>query len=136
MITQIRTFSLNLGTKNFQTTKYSLEISFQKDWECYESFWNFLEKHCILILRGKGNPPVQSFPHESYHECCKKFTSRLWPCYLHLYTYFFTYILLFCCKIKTCCHHCFPLQIRPQTTIQPYILHDYSSVRFDFIVIN
>ena len=32
VITQIRTFSLNLGTsnKNFETTKYSLERSFQK----------------------------------------------------------------------------------------------------------
>ena len=32
MMTQIRTFFLNLGTsnKNFETTKYSLEKSFQK----------------------------------------------------------------------------------------------------------
>ena len=33
VITQIRTFSLSLGTsnKNFETTKYSLERSFQKE---------------------------------------------------------------------------------------------------------
>ena len=33
VVTQIRTFSLNLGTsnKNFETTKYSLERSFQKE---------------------------------------------------------------------------------------------------------
>ena len=35
--TQIRTFSLNLGTSinNFQTTKYSLERSLQKESEYY-----------------------------------------------------------------------------------------------------
>ena len=33
VVTQIRTFSLNLGTsnKNFETTKYSMERSFQKE---------------------------------------------------------------------------------------------------------
>ena len=37
VITQIRTFSLNLGTSinNFQTTKYSLERSLQKESEYY-----------------------------------------------------------------------------------------------------
>ena len=55
-------------------------------------------------------------------------------CYLHLP--FFTYILLFCSKIKTCRDCCFPQQIRSQTTVQPYILQDYSSVRIDFNVIN
>ena len=33
-------------------------------------------------------------------------------------------------------HCCFPLQIRPQTTVQWYILPDYSSVRIGFNVIN
>ena len=37
VITQIRTFFLNLGTSinNFQTTKYSLERSLQKESEYY-----------------------------------------------------------------------------------------------------
>ena len=36
--------------------------------------------------------------------------------YLHL-TYFFslTWTLLFCCKIESCCDHCFSQQIRPIT---------------------
>ena len=35
VITQIRAFSLNLGTsnQNFETTKYSMERSFQKEYE-------------------------------------------------------------------------------------------------------
>ena len=41
MITQIITFSLNLGTssKNFQTTKYSLERSFLKKLEYQKKFF-------------------------------------------------------------------------------------------------
>ena len=56
------------------------------------------------------------------------------PCHLHL-PVLFIYIL-FCGKIKTYCDRCFPQQIRPQTTVQPSILQDYSSVRIDVNVIN
>ena len=51
VITQIRTFSLNLGTsiKNFQTTKYSLERSLQKESEYYS-------RHSIIrTLSGTEN---------------------------------------------------------------------------------
>ena len=55
VITQIRSFS-NWGTSidNFQTTKYSLERSFQKKWEYHKNifFRNFSEKHCVLTLMG------------------------------------------------------------------------------------
>ena len=53
VIKQVRTFSLNLITsiKNFQTTKYSLERSLQKEWG-YNFFFNFSEKNCILTLIG------------------------------------------------------------------------------------
>ena len=46
--------------------------------------------------------------------------------------FFLIQTLLFCCKIKSCCDHCFPQQIRPQTTNQLYMLQDYSSVRTGF----
>ena len=44
--------------------------------------------------------------------------------YTNLFCY--TYTLLFWYKIKNCCDRCFPQQIRPQTTVQLYILRDYS----------
>ena len=47
-------------------------------------------------------------------------------CYSHLPIFSYTYTLLFCCKIKSCCGCCFPQQIRPQITVQ-----DYSSMRID-----
>ena len=51
---------------------------------------------------------------------------------------FFSYTctLLFCWKMKSCFDRCFPQQIRPQTTVQSYILQDYSSVRIGFNMIN
>ena len=44
----------------------------------------------------------------------------------------FIYILLFCCKEKYCWDCCFLPQIRSQTTIQLYILQEYSSVKIGF----
>ena len=55
--------------------------------------------------------------------------------YIYLFFYY-TYTLFFCWIIKTCCDNCFPLQIRPQTTVQWYISRDYSSVRTGFNMIN
>ena len=57
---------------------------------------------------------------------------------IYTYIFFFSYIytLLFCWKIKSCCDRCFPQQIGPQTTVQWYILRDYSSVRIGFNMIN
>ena len=54
------------------------------------------------------------------------------PCYLHLPTFSFTYSLIVCGKLKSCCNHCFSQQIRRQNTVQLYILRDYSSGRIDF----
>ena len=48
----------------------------------------------------------------------------------------FTYIILFCGKMKSCCDRCFPQQIRPQTTVQLYTLRDYSSERIGFSLNN
>ena len=53
-------------------------------------------------------------------------------CYLHLPIFSCTYTLLFCWKIKSCCDHCHPQQIRPQTIVQLYILWGYSSVKIGF----
>ena len=53
------------------------------------------------------------------------------PCYLHLPIFSFTYTLRVCGKIKSCCDHRFSQQIRPQKTVQLYILRDYSSGRID-----
>ena len=44
----------------------------------------------------------------------------------------YTYTLLVCSS----CDCCFPQQIRPQTTIQLYILRDYSNERIGFNMIN
>ena len=46
--------------KNFETTKYSLERSFQKEWEYYKKnfFRNFSEKHCVLTLIIMKNTSV------------------------------------------------------------------------------
>ena len=55
-----------------------------------------------------------------------------------IYTYLFfsyTYTLLFRWKIKSCCDRWFPMQIRPQTNVQWYILQDYFRVRIGFNVI-
>ena len=38
-------------------------------------------------------------------------------------------------KLKSCCDRCFPQQIRPQSTVQLYILQEYSSVRIGFSMI-
>ena len=43
---------------------------------------------------------------------------------------------LFYKKMKSCFDRCFPQQIRPQTTVQSYILRDCSSVRIGFNMIN
>ena len=53
-------------------------------------------------------------------------------CYLHFPNFSFTYTLLVCSKIKSCCDHCFPQQFRPQNAFQLYILLDYSSGRIGF----
>ena len=39
------------------------------------------------------------------------------PCYLRLPNFSYTYTLLFW-KIKSRCGHCFPQQVRQQTTVQ------------------
>ena len=56
----------------------------------------------------------------------KKLASRSWPVLFalnyfslkHIFSY--PYTLLFCWKIKSCCHRCFSQQIRPQITVQLY----------------
>ena len=50
VITQIRIFSLNLGSsiKNFKTTKYSRERSFQMEWEYLDFFFKIFQKNTAL----------------------------------------------------------------------------------------
>ena len=58
------------------------------------------------------------------------------PCYSHLPIISYTSTLLYCCKMKSCCDHCFPQKIRPQITVQLYIARDYCLVRVGFNMIN
>ena len=60
--------------------------------------------------------------------------TMLFNTYLFFFSY--TYTLLFCWKIKCCCDRYFPEQIRPQTTVQWYILQNYLSVKIGFNMIN
>ena len=53
-------------------------------------------------------------------------------CYSQLPIFSYTYTLLFCCRIKSCCERCFPQQTRPLTTVQLGILQDYSRVKIGF----
>ena len=53
-------------------------------------------------------------------------------CYYTYLSFSYTYNLLFCCKIKIYCDHCFPQQIRPQTIVQLCILQQYSGVKIGF----
>ena len=67
------------------------------------------------------NPTVkegnQSFPYENHYKCYKKLTSRLRLVLFTLTHFFLIHTLLFSWKIKSCCDSCFPLQIRPKTTV-------------------
>ena len=47
-----------------------------------------------------------------------------------------TCTLHFYLKIKRCCDRCFLQQIRPHTTVQLYIVRDFSSVMIGFSMIN
>ena len=66
----------------------------------------------------KMTPQQQSFPYENHCECYKKFASRSWPVLFTLNYFSYTYTLIICGKIESCCDRCFPQQIRPQTTAQ------------------
>ena len=74
------------------------------------------------------------FPYKSYCECTKSSNQDCGPCFLHL-PIFFLYTLLFCWKIKRFCDRCFLQQMRPQITVQLYILLGYSSLRIGFNMI-
>ena len=56
---------------------------------------------------------------------------------IYTFLFFFLYMYsLFFWKIKICSDRCFRHQIRLQTTVQWYILRDYSSARIGFNIIN
>ena len=50
---------------------------------------------------------------KSLCKCYEKLASRLWPMPFTLTCSFLIHTLLFYWKIKSCCHLCFPQQIRP-----------------------
>ena len=64
--------------------------------------------------------------------CIKIVACAIYTCQIFSYAY----TLLFWWKMKSCCHRCFPQQVRPQTTFQWYVLWDYSSVKIGFNMIN
>ena len=80
---------------------------------------------------------TQSFSYESHCKCYKKLASRSWPV-LFTTTYFFVIHTVSSStgKCGSCYGHCFPQQIRPQATVQWYILQECSSVRIGFSMIN
>ena len=51
---------------------------------------------------------------------------------LLIYTFFYINTLLFCCKIKICCDHSFPQQIRQKNIVELHVLRNYSNVRIGF----
>ena len=57
---------------------------------------------------------------ESLHQHCDPIT------YLRLSIFSFKYTLFVCIKIKSCYDHSFPQQIRPQKTVQLYMLRDFN----------
>ena len=57
-------------------------------------------------------------------------------CYLHFPIFFLYMHSLFFWKIKICSDRCFHQQIRLQTTVQWYIVRDYSSAKIVFNIIN
>ena len=63
---QIRTTSLNLGTsnKNFETTKYSLERSFQKELEDQKKFFEIND--ITYVLAKLSDSPKIKFPVHSH----------------------------------------------------------------------
>ena len=128
---------------------YSPNLRFQKDkfsQQCFKKISQTLSKllknhnqNLKLVFwwwADKWNNHVNSFPYENCCECYKKLASRLWPGLFTHFNFFLTHTLPFCRKIKSCCGRCFPQQIRPQTTVQWYILPEYSSVRIGFNMIN
>ena len=96
------------------------------------SFYHF------WVIKGKptGGKITQSFLYENHCQCYKKLASRSCSVLFTLAYFFLIWTLLFCWKIKSCYDHCFPQQIRPETTVQWYILRYYSSVRTVFNMIN
>ena len=102
-------------------------------------FWNFtfdfyadmLYKHPQLLFYRFNSQILDTFSlfhikvtviiTKSSHQDCG-------PCYIHL-PIFFSYTDTICNKIKSFYDCCFPQQITLQTTVQLYILQDYSSLR-------
>ena len=84
---------------------------------------------CISLFYMKITVSVMKSSHQDYG-----------PCYLHLPIFYYTYTLLFCWKIKSCCNLFFPRQIKPQTFIQIYIyickvviLSTHFQIHFDIL---
>ena len=77
VITQNRTFSLNLGTsnKNFETTKYSLERSFQKEKKSKKNvlskfFRKTMRSNLNAIYAGSGLKDIGEFVPSSDDQGC------------------------------------------------------------------
>ena len=69
----------------------------------------------VNLTVKEGN---QSFPYENHCKCYKKLTSRLWLVLSTLTHFFLVHTLSSSAGKKSCCDSCFPLQIRPKTTVQ------------------
>ena len=107
-------------------------------WQTSMALWaNFFVIQNVYINVNltvkEGN---QSFPYENHCKCYKKLTSRLWLVLSTLTHFFLVHTLSSSAGKKSCCDSCFPLQIRPKTTVQWYILREYSFVWIGFNMIN
>ena len=90
----------------------------------------FIYLKFMLFLCSLFHMKVTASITKSLHQDCD-------PCHLFTLTYFFLIHGLFSSAgIKICCNCCFPQQIRPQITVQLYILQVYSNVRIGFNMIS
>ena len=92
---------------------------------CFPDCWKVLS--VVPAFRNVGEKPAAKTVFAIrkslwvLQKACIKIVARA------IYTYLFfsyTYTLIFCWKIKSCCDHCFPQQIRPHTTVQRCIYYE------------
>ena len=101
-----------------------------------EEIWYELCHWCFSWNFPKISEQLSVFSIWKSLQVLQKAHMKIVACAIFTYSFTsYTYTLLLCWKIKSCFNCCFPLWIRPQTTVQWYIW-DYSSVRIGFNFIN
>ena len=117
-----------MRTKNPENFTFKRPIWFRifdKSFQIYPT-WSLIIRESYKTLIIRLHVSYSLFHMKIPANVEKIFTSRLWPLLFTLVFFSYTYTHFFCSKIKSCCDYCFPQQGRPQTTVQLYILWDYS----------